>query len=129
VKIEWFEKKSAGRNGAPSSGVVVTQNRNGNSSNTYVRLGVDVLKKCRFMAGDKVNVGVASSDAKKFLIIKRDPKSEGYTISSARGKKGYGSSDISGTIKMKSRGIPSFEAMLSDCRIDEVGTLFIPFDG
>ena len=132
MEINWLNKSRSGRCGRSSNAVVYvahTISSKPAQSSTYIRLGIDVMKHCRFLAGDCVMVGFGTAPTGDFLAIRRDPSGRGYTISSTRGKKGYGRADLAGVIKLKKQQVPSVRVPLEKCVFDEAGTFIIPLIG
>ena len=73
--FEWVEKRGCGRGGKDASGVLLTKHRKGPAKQRKyalsIRLGADVMKQCRFVAGDYVMVGVDT--AERMIMLKRTP--------------------------------------------------------
>ena len=132
MEINWLEKRHCGRSGGSSSSgfyISHTISSKHNQNATYIRLGIDVMKKCRFLAGDRLSVGFGDVSAGKVIAVRRDPTGKGYTLSSTRGKKGYGSSDVTGNIKLTKQDTPSIRVPLERCVLCDDGTLLIPLYG
>ncbi len=127
MKIEWVKPKRGRSGGAVTSGLRITRNdyRCKKTSvlriSTVLRISVDVMRKARFVIGDRIAVGVAEADGKKFVVIRRVPDS-GFTISTNdKSKKG---SCTLGHVKISATNIPLGGWSVDDIRIAEDGTLF-----
>lgn len=86
LDFQIIEKK---RNGRPSSfakAISITKNKNGQgASSTVIRLSADLMKKARFIVGDKVVVGVRIDDGKRQLMLRRcNDSPNAYTMSSVK---------------------------------------------
>lgn len=128
MEINWLEKKHAGRS-SNSGGVYISHTTGGGEKATYVRLGVDVLKHCRFLIGDRVLIGEAITPSGVVLAIRRDPSGRGYTLSSGAGKRHYGKNTAVATIKMRGSLFVARCVSLDQCTLREDGTLIIPLYG
>jgi hypothetical protein len=126
MKIEWV-KPQRGRTGrVAGGGLRITRNDylekgSGNvRESTVLRISSDVMKKARFVIGDRVLVGAASFGEKKFVAIKRVPD-DGYTISSSdKDKKG---AIHTGHVKISNTGIPLGEWCADDVKVTDDGVL------
>jgi hypothetical protein len=99
------------------------------SPQTTIRLGLDVMKHCRFLVGDRVCIGTAIEDSKVYLAVRRDTTGQGYTLSNHKGLKAHGSAKDYGIVKIKTpsaHGLAACDISLAECVMDENGTLIIP---
>ena len=93
ITFDWV-KPARGRSGRiAASGLKVVRNdyKDKDSgllrTSTVVRFSPDVMKKARFVIGDRVLVGTATIGGEKFLAVRRVPDG-GYAISGAQANKG-----------------------------------------
>lgn len=135
--IDWINPKrgNQGNGRGVSTGVRLSHSKyqdkatGGYVESTQIRLGPDAMHFCRFVVGDRVQIGIVVVSGQKHLAIKRDTAGRGFTLSNAKGKSVHGSTKDYGVVKMKRRDVPEFDVDTSDCTITSDGIFLIPVNG
>lgn len=96
-------------------------------SQTTIRLGVDVMKKCGLLLGDKVALGFADMSGKAVMVIRRVNDGSGYTLSNPRIKEYRGTNKSWGVVKMAEIDVPQGEVTLGRCIIHD-DMLLVPME-
>lgn len=133
LNISWVNPTRGGRqSGAKGLGVRIanrhhkTKDGNGQSQ-TSIRLGIDVMKKCGFLLGDKVALGFADMSGKSVMVVRRVNDGSGYTLSNPRIKEYRGTNKSWGVLKMAEIDVPQGEVSLGRCIIHD-DMLLVPME-
>ena len=131
-KIEWIKVSREGRiSGGSKDGVYVSHTQSAAKSGkmqlqTQIRFGIDVMKRMRFLIGDRVALGFVTIEGEKCLAVRRVTDGGGYALSNPKVKELRGTNKSHGVVKMKRLDMPSGDASLAHCVVaDEI--LFVPF--
>lgn len=129
IQFDWVNPLRVGRNGYTSSGITVSRNdykdKNGSIRiSTVVRFAPDVMKKARFVIGDRVMVGIARINEDRFLAVRRVTEG-GYAISGPSARKGKASN---GHVKIHTENLPLGQYKFHDVQITEEGILLSAID-
>jgi len=124
--FEWVERSRTSNGGADGVRISRARSGRGSQAQTTIRLGVDVMKTCRFLIGDRVLIGFASDGGRKYMAVRRDMTGRGYTISNPGGRKVHGTSNASGIVKTKALPVDVCQVPLENCLVDDAGVLIVP---
>ncbi len=130
IQIEWFAPKRGSASRNMSDSIIIRKNKGGSKDQHVIRISVKIMKACRFLIADKVKLGVGvDENGKRYLLIKRAPSSDGYTISSSKGKEGVGAADLIGIVKgdFSFLNVDDLEVPMESVIIDDHG-LIIPLN-
>ena len=133
LNISWVKPaRSARSSGQAASGVRISNTRHStkegkDQSQTTVRLGVDVMKKCGLLLGDKVALGFADMSGKGVMVVRRVNDGSGYTLSNPRIKEYRGTNKSWGVAKMAELNVPQGEVSLGRCIIHD-DMLIVPME-
>ena len=133
LNISWVKPaRSASSSGQEASGVRISSTKHTtkegkNQFQTTVRLGVDVMKKCGLLLGDKVALGFADMSGKGVMVIRRVNDGSGYTLSNPRIKEYRGTNKSWGIAKMAEIDVPQGKVSLGRCIIHD-DMLIVPMD-
>lgn len=125
INFDWVNPTKQGRHGTWKTGIIVSRNdykckKNGVLRvSTVVRLAPDVMKKARFVIGDRVMVGIATVSGDKFLALRRVPEG-GYCISGPSARKGTSST---GQVKIGTDTLPLGQFNFNDVELTDEGIL------
>ena len=133
LNIEWVKPaRNACSSGQTASGVRISNTRHRtkegkDQSQTTIRLGVNVMKKCGLLLGDKVAFGFADMSGKGVMVVRRVNDGSGYTLSNPRIKEYRGTNKSWGVAKMAEINVPQGEVSLGRCIIHD-DMLIIPME-
>ena len=122
LDIDWISPSrrspsiGGGANGIRVSMVRVTSGKKPQAQTT-IRLGLDVMKRCGFLLGDRVAIGFAAVDGQKVMAIKRVNDGGGYAISNPRIKEFRGTNKSWGVVKIAELDIPQGQVPMASCVI------------
>lgn len=132
IKFEWVNPRSGRKAGSGTvTGVMVTHGEykgvtGDQVAYTQIRIAADLMKKCRFVIGDRIAVGTGTGDdGKLYMAVRRVLGDQpGYKLSNPEGRTATGRGDKAGTAKMKRKDWPAVSVSTKDCELTENGFVF-----
>ena len=125
LNISWVKPARGGRSfGKSGLGVRIANTKHSGKDGkdqcqTTIRLGVDVMKKCGLLLGDKVAFGFADMSGESVMVVRRVNDGSGYALSNPRIKEYRGTNKSWGVAKMAELDIPQGQVSLGKCIIHD----------